>query len=437
VQKALELLDELEDISPETECDLAPNTIVFNCVLNGLAMRRAANDAWSLFEEMKELKSLGYDSSPDAVSYACLARAVVGDRDSSRAMKRLNKIVSEAQEKVDNGILKPDTRLFNTLIKSYTGISKYEETAAKKADDVLSQMEMSTLGDKGISPDIQTYKHTCEACAMSKAAGAADMATKVFGKAQSHADQGLIDPINSDIVSYVALAHTRSKEEGASSPELLNTRAFNTLLAAHANRVGEGRLASVCRIFKILDEKYQSGQKNCEPDTSTYNWVSPDSDFISFLLHLDLILVVILPQMILTAVHSESESPDVNKIAFQVALKNFRTLHTYDTNARPDILTYEFFLRTCHKLLPTGDTRRNLVDKAFNLSCNHRLVTASICKEAAKSDLKLIQDKMGTEGKADGAVIIPDNWSEEVPHRMRSESVILGGESRWSYSKKN
>jgi pentatricopeptide repeat protein len=286
-ERALKVLRQTIELGRENLSDLAPNTIVFNCVLNGLARRKASSDAMSVFEEMKTLQTLGYDSAPDAISYACVSRAIASDYQASTAMERLDEIVAEVRGEIENGRLKSDAQLFNTFIKSYACLSKNEEAAAEKANELLRQLELSTTGDRGISPDLLTYTYVCEACAMSRAPNALNMTEEIFRKAQVLAEQGLIAPLDCDIASYTVLAHTRSKEEDAlqraeqfieemegTRPELLNTRSYNTLLAAYANSNDPDKVARVCAIFGRLSAMNTGGQKNCEPDTGSFNWVS-------------------------------------------------------------------------------------------------------------------------------------------------------------------
>jgi hypothetical protein len=132
-------------------------------------------------------------------------------------------------------------------------------------------------------------------------------------------------------------------------------------------------------------------------------------------------------QLILAAANSCSEEPSRNREIFEVALKHFKALHT-GTDIRPDILTYEFFLRTCNILLPRGNTRSKLVEKAFALCSKRGLVTSTICREAAKSDFRMMLNKLETraDNKEEGMAFIPDEWCEKVPYRKRNQKVSLG-----------
>ena len=297
-ERALHVLRQTLLLGKENLDDLAPNTIAFNCLLNGLAKRAASDEAWDLFQEMKSLLNLGYDSAPDAASYACLVRAISMDRDTSTAINRLDGIVLEIQEKLSEGSMKGDTPLFNSLIKSYAHLSKDDERGSKKAYDLLKQLELSTFGDNNMSPDLVTYRNVCEACAMSKAADSADMAEEIFHKARKAAETDQIDPVSCDLVSYVVLALTRSKAEDAleraenfiedleePSSTLLNTRSYNTLLSAYANSNDPKKVGNALRIFKKLNNNYQKGHRNCLPDTNSFNWVRHDYLLLFFMLY--------------------------------------------------------------------------------------------------------------------------------------------------------
>lgn len=131
-------------------------------------------------------------------------------------------------------------------------------------------------------------------------------------------------------------------------------------------------------------------------------------------------------QLILAAANS-NWNHTTNKEYFGVALENFKTLHMDSFDAKPDSLTYEFFLRACNRLLPEGETRSKLVEKAFDLCSKNGLVTVSICKEAAKSNLQLMLRKLETteDSKAEGSAFIPAALSHNIRRRKKSNKVFL------------
>jgi pentatricopeptide repeat protein len=291
--RALRVLRQTIDLGRDDLSLLAPNTIVFNCVLNGLAKRHVSDESWELFQEMKVLESEGYDCSPDVVTYSCVGRAIASGRipsSSDKLSDRLAQLQSEILQRYEEGSLKPDIQLFNTIIIGYSNLSKFEPTAAKKANDVLAWLESLTEGD--LTPDLLTYSSICHANAMSKTIGTTRIAEETLLRAQSLAAEGRITALNSDIYSSVALAHTRSHEEGSlekagyfiDQMEVLRkeghpkvkaqTQIFNTLLSAHASSRDPDKVAKAVSTFNNMNDIFVEGQKECEPDVHSFNWVS-------------------------------------------------------------------------------------------------------------------------------------------------------------------
>ena len=271
---------------------LAPNSITFNACLNGLAQRRASDGAWVLFKEMKSLYSKGYDTRPDNVSYACVVRAVASSKRSpGEAMKRLDSLCSEITEAWERGELHPDIKLFNTMINSYNILSKFDPTAAEKANSLLVRLELSDLSDNHISPDLRTFRYVCHAYAVSKAPGSLQKAEETLRRAQSLAAEGRIESPDTDIYSSVVLAHTRSQEEDSlekaehlvESMEQLqkeghakakpNTETYNILLSAYASSRDYQKVTKSLATIRIMNKAFGEGQKACEPDVNSYNWV--------------------------------------------------------------------------------------------------------------------------------------------------------------------
>lgn len=213
--RALRVLRQTIELGRVNLRDIAPNTIAFHCVLNGLARRKRSIDATALLKEMKTLQKIGYASAPDAISYACVSRAIATDYRASRAMKQMDEIVAEARHETEQGRLKSDAQLYNTFIRGYASLSKNEEAAAEKAAELLRYLELSTTGDIGIMPDLMSYKFVCQACAMSRAPYVSGLTEEVFRKADALAANGVIAPLDCDFVSYTVLAHTRSKDGDA------------------------------------------------------------------------------------------------------------------------------------------------------------------------------------------------------------------------------
>jgi hypothetical protein len=119
------------------------------------------------------------------------------------------------------------------------------------------------------------------------------------------------------------------------------------------------------------------------------------------------------------------------KVIFEEAVKPFKLLHTNETSAIPTSATYEYFLKACFKLLPAGETRSKLVGKALELCRQRGLVTGQVCREAYKSDPKLVLARFDTtrKGEMEEIVVIPENWCNHVPYRRRIREVKLNGDN--------
>jgi hypothetical protein len=132
-------------------------------------------------------------------------------------------------------------------------------------------------------------------------------------------------------------------------------------------------------------------------------------------------------QVILTAARYLTTSSTDYKEIFEEAVKPFKLLHSNETSASPNSATYEFFLKACFKLLPQGETRSKLVGKALELCRQRGLVTAQVCREAYKSDPKLVLDRFDTtrKGEMEEIAVIPESWCNHVPYRKRNREVKL------------
>lgn len=291
-ERAIQLLREMAALSQDGIAELAPNTIVYNCVLNGLAKRGLADESLDLLEEMKLHRSEGLPCPPDIVSYSCVCRAIAGSR-TPLAVKKLEGILAEVIRVYKEGeeSLKPDAYLFNAIIGGFAKVSKRDPEAAGKADELLKRMEMSMLGDDPIAPDLVSFSSVCHAYAMSNALDAAAMAADVLARAEKMGADGLLATPDTGCYSSVVLAYTKNMEPGnmekaeavLEKMEFLykggrlnvkpNTRVFNLLLAGYANSRDPNKVSKVIGLFAKLNKKYEDGDTDCEPDVNAYNWV--------------------------------------------------------------------------------------------------------------------------------------------------------------------
>ena len=291
-ERAIQLLREMTTLSQDGIAELAPNTIVYNCVLNGLAKRGLAEESLGLLEEMKLQRSEGLPCPPDIVSYSCVCRAIAASR-SPLAVEKLEGILAEVVRAYKQGeeSLKPDAYLFNAIIGGFAKVAKRDPTAAGKADELLKRMEMSMLGNDPIAPDLVSFSSVCQAYAMSNGLNAAANAADVLDRSEKMAADGMLATPDTGCYSSVVLAYTKSPEQGnmekaegvVEKMECLykggrlnvqpTARVFNLLLAGYANSRDPDKVSKVCGLFEKLNKMYKDGHKDCEPDVNAYNWV--------------------------------------------------------------------------------------------------------------------------------------------------------------------
>jgi pentatricopeptide repeat protein len=291
-ERAIQLLREMTALSQDGIAELAPNTIVYNCVLNGLAKRGLADESLGLLEEMKLHRSNGLPCPPDIVSYSCVCRAIAASR-IPLAVEKLEGILAEVVRVYKQGeeSLKPDAYLFNAIIGGFAKVSKRDPSAAGKADELLKRMETSMLGNDPIAPDLVSFSSVCQAYAMSSGLNTAAKAADVLDRAEKMAANGLLAKPDTGLYSSVVLAYTKSVEQGnmekaeavVEKMEFLykggrmnvhpNARVFNLLLAGYANSRDPNKVSKVSALFAKLNKLYEDGHRDCEPDVNAYNWV--------------------------------------------------------------------------------------------------------------------------------------------------------------------
>jgi hypothetical protein len=101
---------------------------------------------------------------------------------------------------------------------------------------------------------------------------------------------------------------------------------------------------------------------------------------------------------------------------FDVAVQQFKVLHSDETSANPNSSTYEYFLQACSRLLPEGDTRDKLVEKAFELCRQRSLITPQVCKRVFQACPRFpALDELKPSRVDNDLVWIPESWCAKVP----------------------
>jgi len=189
--RALVILNEVEQKFLEGESDIAPNTFGYNIVLDGLhkcGKRDAPEQVESLFNKMKEWSSVGVQHSdedeeyangdvsnwaamrPDAISYSIVMETLGQSRDYG-VMGKIETLLEEIEseyEKTKDDDLKPVTRVansaINALLKNSGGTRNNKPSAnkawlsAKKVHDIVNNCnkKWKDTGDSSYQPDITT-----------------------------------------------------------------------------------------------------------------------------------------------------------------------------------------------------------------------------------------------------------------------------------------
>lgn len=400
------------------------SAIVYNCVLNGLAQKGMIEEAESIFEEMKELSSQGYPTTPDVVSVSCLCRAL-GNSKLPDAGPRAEAYLRDITDKYKQGEpqLKPDVRLYNAVITSYVKDTSHNAEAAERADALLQEMEQSVLSDSPILPDLVAFSCVCQGYAKSADPSGVDKVESVIERAEKRAMEGSVEFPDLDFYSSIVIALTRSKSERGLAKAVAivrqmeelardgrdvkpNTRVYNQLLFAYATGGDPCRVARAKAIFAKMQDMRASGVEDVSPDVFSRNG------------------------LILAAARSPGLTPQETRENMDLAIENFRYLHERHDGCKPDSFTYTYFLKACHMLLPEGETRQKLVSKAFDLCRNNGLTTKEVIAELFRAAPLLLQTRLQQDGvqfySGDGFVpIVPTTWCFNVPPWKRFNNIDL------------
>jgi pentatricopeptide repeat protein len=423
--QAIELLKKIKDLSDNGMASLRPNTIVFNCVLNGLAQTGMAEEAEGILEEMKALSKEGYPCAPDVVTISCVCRAFANSRIPGTGPRAEN-YLREARERYEGGDtqMKPDTRLYNSVITAFVNDAHSNPEAAGRADDLLHEMQLSAAGDNLVVPDLVSFSSVCQAYAKSSDPDGLEKAEKVFDRAEQLALEGSMEFPDIIFFSSVVLAFSRSKSDDATKKaeglvhymEGLSqkgrdikptTQVYNTLLSSYATSREPDRVEKAKALFAKMKDLRDNGDRDAAPDVSSHNWV------------------------ILAAARSPSSLEGDRREHFNLALEYFRGLHDPENESKPNSFTYSYFLKACRMLLPEGNARQKLVGKAFELGQQSGLVLRDVLLEAFLADPELALRALEEAGvKVDNDIVpfIPDKWCVNVPRRKRFTNIDL---QRW------
>ena len=225
--------------SSEERDRLAPNTIIYNSVLDAYASLRGGEGidrAEALLDRMEERRAGGYADggvSPDAFTFSSLIKAWTSASASS-GKKNKGKTKYDDGEKEESS--SDDRR-------------RGHPSAAERAQQLLERMEeLHRGGDDGVRPNAVVYNSVIAAWAKSGEAGAAERAEELLARLQQLAQNGGgdDDSVRADTISFNSAidAWARSEEYGsAERAEAL----LDSMERQHA--AGDGRVRPDARSF--------------------------------------------------------------------------------------------------------------------------------------------------------------------------------------------
>jgi hypothetical protein len=156
-ERAQELLEKLKELYRQTgDVALQPNVISYNTVINGWAKAGANEKGAILCEEL--LKDMG--TLADVISYNAVihAWAKSGVPDAGERAERLLRSMKT---------IKPNGRTYNSAMHAWSR-SYEQKDSAKRAHDLLKEMQMLSVSDPSMTPECISYSTVVNAYALSK-----------------------------------------------------------------------------------------------------------------------------------------------------------------------------------------------------------------------------------------------------------------------------
>ena len=295
-EQAEALLTELEALYDDQSTDksssaegrerLAPNTIIYNSVLDAYASIRGGGGidrAEALLDVMEERRAQGYADgavSPDAFTFSSLIKAWTSAASASSGKNKKNKNYEEKKEGSSDDRRAP--------------------SAAERAQQLLERMEeLHRGGDDGVRPNAVVYNSVIAAWAKSGEAGAAERAEELLARMQQLAqNSGGDDSVRADTISFNSAIDAWAKSEEYGSAEraeaLLDSmerqhaagddrvrpdvRSFNACINAWAHTGGPGAGLRAEQLLDRLEALHdettsgdgESGDEALRPTRITY-----------------------------------------------------------------------------------------------------------------------------------------------------------------------
>ena len=263
--RARDLLRRCVSLHDAGDKDLAPDTIIFNAVLNAWSKaaakgeKGAADGAEELLEEMVRLSRSAEDLyvRPDGRSYNLVLGTIARERGGIEA-ERFLESMHQARSSGDTNVPLPDVTSFNVVIDAFASVGD-----AGRAVAVLEKMEAGVwdrLADDGGEdalprPTTRTYTSVLDALSKSNQLDAGDLAEAILCR----------------------MSEMRAVSDGGSEKMRPDTRAYNAVIRCYANAGGSRGREAALRSEGVLDnmeKRYaETGDESVRPDAYTYSSV--------------------------------------------------------------------------------------------------------------------------------------------------------------------
>mmetsp|Transcript_3274 Transcript_3274/g.7771 ORF Transcript_3274/g.7771 Transcript_3274/m.7771 type:complete len:527 (-) Transcript_3274:1566-3146(-) len=362
--EAERILDRMEDA--DNDFVAKPNEETYICVMDAWAIRHQPLKAKAILERQE---------SPSVESYNKLIRAFGMDGDLEQAESTFRSILEQ-------GIANH---------KSWVQVMK----AAASDDDDGVQEYFDEMQEKGIEPETDAY----------------NVLIRSVGKSKGYSE--------AEAILFQMIASYREGDE-QKKPNSGTFRSLLTVYKAHGSRQNPASAAKVEQLLQFMEGLVTPQELEESSDTTAI-----------FRMALELIMLSkdskkaskanrILGKLhapthdmyvsVLKACASTYGNADTKHEAFQVALGVIKELRA---NGQSTSSTTGLFLQVCHRLMPQGSKRDDLVIKIFNDCSEEGLVSEFVLDEFEAATTEATQLEVLGGFSVDG-VSIPESWSRNV-----------------------
>lgn len=451
--RALSILNEVEQKYLTGETKVAPNTFGYNIVLDGLhkcGAYHATDSVQDLFNKMKQWSSEGVEhpdedeeyvngdvsmwkrARPDAITYSIVMESIGNSRDYG-TMSMVEELLGELEaeyEKTQDPDLKPVTRVANSAINSFLRNSSGNRgktssnkawLSAKKVHEILNSLnkKWKKTGDSSYQPDITTITMVIDAYARCTDVAATERGEFLFEKIHRDWEQSGDSKLKPSSKTFTVMINSWAKSWDQRAPskvekllELMeemyaddvkagngetstvkpSIRTYTAAMGAWTRSRDNTKSQRTLKILKKVSDMYkETGDEAIKPTLFTYN-IAIDSCARSG--------------------GNPEESAQALKIAFAV------NKAISAAKLEPNHITYSTLLKAAGKLLPAGDQRNEICKAVFGKCVAKGYVDTNVLKALEQaSDRDVYYDLIGEMADRNGHVHfdkIPKEWCKNV-----------------------